>query len=78
MREWDIPFDDLNLGDPLGTGHFGTVYRGSWHGDVAIKVLNMEKMEDLDMEKTLEAFKLEVRLHYNGIIDHYDINSQYF
>ena len=64
MREWDIPFDDLNLGDPLGTGHFGTVYRGSWHGDVAIKVLNMEKMEDLDMEKTLEAFKLEVGLHF--------------
>ncbi|XP_052124851.1 kinase suppressor of Ras 2 isoform X2 [Frankliniella occidentalis] len=62
MREWDIPFDDLNLGDPLGTGHFGTVYRGSWYGDVAIKVLNMDKMDDTDMEKTLEAFKLEVAI----------------
>lgn len=60
MREWDIPFDDLNLGDALGTGHFGTVYRGSWYGDVAIKVLNMDQMGDIDMEKTLEAFKLEV------------------
>lgn len=67
MREWDIPFDDLNLGDALGTGHFGTVYRGSWYGDVAIKVLNMDQMGDIDMEKTLEAFKLEVGIchcHY--------------
>lgn len=58
MREWDIPFDELKMGEPIGTGHFGTVYRGNWHGDVAIKVLNMSYMDD---EKTLEAFKLEVR-----------------
>lgn len=57
MREWDIPFDELKMGEPIGTGHFGTVYRGNWHGDVAIKVLNMNYMDD---EKTLEAFKLEV------------------
>lgn len=57
MREWDIPFDELKIGEPIGTGRFGTVYRGNWHGDVAIKVLNMHYLDD---EKTLEAFKLEV------------------
>jgi kinase suppressor of Ras 2 len=57
MREWDIPFDELRLGDALGTGHFGAVYRGNWHGDVAIKVLNMNYLDD---EKTLEGFKLDV------------------
>ncbi|KAL1140466.1 hypothetical protein AAG570_000398 [Ranatra chinensis] len=57
MREWDIPFDELRMGDALGTGHFGTVYRGNWHGDVAIKVLNMNYLDD---EKTLEGFKLDV------------------
>jgi serine/threonine protein kinase len=57
MREWDIPFDELKIGEPIGTGRFGTVYRGNWHGDVAIKVLNMDYLDD---EKTLEAFKLEV------------------
>ncbi|KAG8326084.1 3-dehydrosphinganine reductase [Homalodisca vitripennis] len=56
MREWDIPFDELKMGEPIGTGHFGTVYRGNWHGDVAIKVLNMNYMDD---DKTFEAFKLE-------------------
>ncbi|PNF39107.1 Kinase suppressor of Ras 2 [Cryptotermes secundus] len=57
MREWDIPFDELKIGEPIGTGRFGTVYRGNWHGDVAIRVLNMDYLDD---EKTLEAFKLEV------------------
>ncbi|XP_043464776.1 kinase suppressor of Ras 2 [Leptopilina heterotoma] len=58
MREWDIPYDELKIGEPIGTGRFGTVYRGNWHGDVAIKVLNMDYY--LDDDKTLEAFKLEV------------------
>lgn len=38
MREWDIPFDDLKLLEAIGPGRFGTVFRGYWHGDVAIKV----------------------------------------
>ncbi|XP_057320435.1 kinase suppressor of Ras 2 [Microplitis mediator] len=58
MREWEIPYDELKIGDPIGTGRFGTVFRGNWHGDVAIKVLNMDHYSD--NEKTLEAFKLEV------------------
>ncbi|XP_044585309.1 kinase suppressor of Ras 2 [Cotesia glomerata] len=58
MREWEIPFDELKIGEPLGTGRFGTVYRGNWHGDVAIKMLNMDQYSDNN--KTLEAFKLEV------------------
>ena len=59
MREWDIPYDELKIEESIGTGRFGTVYRGNWHGDVAIKVLNMDYY--LDDDKTLEAFKLEVK-----------------
>ncbi|KAK6625057.1 hypothetical protein RUM43_005348 [Polyplax serrata] len=57
IREWDIPYEELQIGDSIGTGRFGTVYRGNWHGDVAIKVLNMDYLDD---EKRLDAFKLEV------------------
>lgn len=60
MREWDIPFDELKIGEPIGTGRFGTVYRGNWHGDVAIKLLNMDYLDD---EKTLETFKMEVIMY---------------
>ena len=27
MKEWDIPFEDLNVGDAIGKGRIGTVYR---------------------------------------------------
>lgn len=57
MREWDIPWDELRIEEQIGTGRFGKVFRGNWHGDVAIKVLNMNYMDD---EKTLEQFKMEV------------------
>lgn len=57
MREWDIPFDELQIGDTIGTGRFGTVFRGNWHGDVAIKLLNMDSLDD---EKMLDQFKIEV------------------
>lgn len=71
MREWDIPYDELKIGEAIGTGRFGTVYRGNWYGDVAIKVINMDYY--LDNDKILEAFKLEVRkyiyLQLNSEID---------
>jgi kinase suppressor of Ras 2 len=72
MREWDIPFDELKIGEPIGTGRFGTVYRGNWHGDVAIKVLNMDYLDD---EKTLEAFKLEVGVLISCHSRHFFIGS---
>lgn len=57
MREWDIPFEELRIGEPIGTGRFGTVYRGYWHGDVAIKVFKMDNLND---EKALDQFRMEV------------------
>nr|XP_027236009.1 LOW QUALITY PROTEIN: kinase suppressor of Ras 2-like [Penaeus vannamei] len=57
LREWDIPYDDLDRGEVIGRGRFGIVYSGNWHGQVAIKELRMDYVND---EKTLEAFKAEV------------------
>jgi len=57
IREWDIPLEELKVGDKIGSGRFSTVHAGNWHGDVAIKFLDMENVDD---ESTLEAFKLDV------------------
>lgn len=57
-KEWEIPFDELIIGDVIGTGRFGTVYRGQWHGAVAIKRFNMES--GIDDKKYLESFRQEV------------------
>ncbi len=43
--------------EQIGSGRFSTVHMGNWHGDVAIKFLDMENLED---ETTLEAFRLDV------------------
>lgn len=57
LKEWDIPWEDLKLLEQIGQGRFGTVHRGLWHGDVAVKIFNEGYLDD---EHALEAFKLEV------------------
>lgn len=57
MKEWDIPYTDLNFQEELGKGRFGTVHRAHWHGDVAVKILNENYLND---ERNLESFRLEV------------------
>ncbi|XP_023345245.1 kinase suppressor of Ras 2 [Eurytemora carolleeae] len=58
IREWDIPYEELKIMDKIGSGRFSTVHMGNWHGDVAIKVLDVENLED--ETAALEAFKLDV------------------
>ncbi|KAK0058787.1 kinase suppressor of Ras 2 [Biomphalaria pfeifferi] len=58
MKEWDIPYEDLKIGDRIGEGRLGTVFRGLWHGDVAIKVLDTGS--STDNEAQLAAFRLEL------------------
>ena len=41
MENWEIPMDEIFIGGRIGAGSFGTVYRGHWHGAVAIKTLNV-------------------------------------
>ncbi|XP_026738774.1 kinase suppressor of Ras 2 isoform X1 [Trichoplusia ni] len=56
MKEWDIPYDELKLFEVIGTGRFGTVFRGSWHGAVAVKVLHVLSDDCVP----LDTFKHEV------------------
>ena len=58
IREWDIPYEELKIMDKISSGRFSTVHMENWHGDVAIKVLDVENLED--ETAALEAFKLDV------------------
>ncbi|XP_072163668.1 kinase suppressor of Ras 2-like isoform X2 [Diadema setosum] len=58
LSEWDIPFEQLVILDLIGTGRFGSVHKGKWHGDVAIKMIDI----DTDDEEQLQAFKREVSI----------------
>ena len=55
-EEWEIPECDIIVGPRIGSGSFGTVYRGQWHGPVAIKRLNVKEPTPAQ----LLAFKNEV------------------
>lgn len=57
-QEWEIPFEELNIIEPIGNGKFNRdqVLKGYWHGDVAIKKLNLPD-EILKNEKALESVR---------------------
>jgi B-Raf proto-oncogene serine/threonine-protein kinase len=55
-EDWEIPVDEIITGHRIGSGSFGTVFRGHWHGPVAIKRLNVSNPNPAQ----LQAFKNEV------------------
>jgi preprotein translocase subunit YajC len=55
--DWEIDFGELELGEHLGTGGFGSVHRATWKGtEVAVKMLTSDKITK-DLER---SFKDEV------------------
>ena len=56
LHHWEIPFSQISMDNKIGSGTFGTVYRGKWHGTVAVKVLNVKNPSEDDMQ----SFKNEV------------------
>nr|XP_014346901.1 PREDICTED: kinase suppressor of Ras 1 [Latimeria chalumnae] len=56
LQEWDIPFEQVELGELIGKGRWGKVYKGKWHGEVAIRMLEI----DGNNQDHLKLFKKEV------------------
>uniref|UniRef100_A0A183DS47 Protein kinase domain-containing protein n=1 Tax=Gongylonema pulchrum TaxID=637853 RepID=A0A183DS47_9BILA len=58
-HDFTIPFSQIEFKKQslIGRGRFGEVHKANWYGDVAVKLLNMDHVDE---EKQLEAFKAEV------------------
>ena len=56
IEDWEISANEILNGPRIGSGSFGTVFRGHWHGPVALKKLNVINPTPAQ----LEAFKNEV------------------
>ncbi|XP_031570873.1 serine/threonine-protein kinase A-Raf-like isoform X3 [Actinia tenebrosa] len=54
--DWEIPEGEVQMGPRIGSGSYGTVYKGNWHGAVAVKTLNVSD----PTPQQLQAFKNEV------------------
>ncbi|CAM6048312.1 unnamed protein product [Sphagnum compactum] len=58
-KEYEIPWEDLLIGERIGQGSYGKVYRADWQGsDVAVKVFLDQHVQ---ME-AIEEFKAEVAI----------------
>ncbi|KAG7235168.1 hypothetical protein INR49_003154 [Caranx melampygus] len=56
LQEWDIPYEQLQLGELIGQGRWGKVHKGRWHGEVAIRLMEI----DGNNQDHLKLFKKEV------------------
>ncbi|CAN1266861.1 Probable serine/threonine-protein kinase SIS8 [Linum perenne] len=59
VAECEIPWEDITMGERIGLGSYGEVYRGEWHGtEVAVK-----RFLDQDISgESLMEFKSEVEI----------------
>ncbi|OVA15499.1 Protein kinase domain [Macleaya cordata] len=59
VAEWEIPWEDLVIGERIGLGSYGEVYHADWNGrEVAVK-----KFLDQDFSgDALDEFRSEVRI----------------
>ncbi|CAO2047524.1 unnamed protein product [Urochloa humidicola] len=59
VAEFEIQWEEIAMGERIGLGSFGEVYRGEWHGtEVAVKKF---LQQDLSGD-ALEEFRTEVRI----------------
>ncbi|KAM7532872.1 hypothetical protein Aperf_G00000128549 [Anoplocephala perfoliata] len=72
LKEWNIPLQNLHLGEMIGRGTIGTVYRGKWHGEVAVKRIDILDDNDDKGASFLASFKREVanlpKLRHDNLI----------
>lgn len=55
---WEVHPREVTIQKRIGTGSFGTVFKGKWHGDVAIKILKVTE----PTPEQLQAFKNEMQV----------------
>jgi tRNA A-37 threonylcarbamoyl transferase component Bud32 len=73
---WNIPFNELVIGEKIGEGEFGEVFRGQWHKKQAIRSVAVKKIRIHGITDTVtretEAMKVLTNLY---IVSFYGISS---
>mmetsp|Transcript_15325 Transcript_15325/g.59901 ORF Transcript_15325/g.59901 Transcript_15325/m.59901 type:complete len:318 (-) Transcript_15325:123-1076(-) len=69
QASWEISLQDLEFGELLGRGSFGTVHCGWYEGtEVAIKTIQRDAMADVEMRKFLERELAASKLSHPNLI----------
>eukprot|EP00029_Vermamoeba_vermiformis_P006893 TRINITY_DN2828_c0_g3_i2.p1 TRINITY_DN2828_c0_g3~~TRINITY_DN2828_c0_g3_i2.p1 ORF type:complete len:466 (+),score=55.45 TRINITY_DN2828_c0_g3_i2:188-1399(+) len=65
-RPADIRFDDISLGDKLGEGSYGEIFKAKWHGQTV--VVKMLKAKHLDPSILIEEANTLISLRHKHIV----------
>jgi 5'-nucleotidase/UDP-sugar diphosphatase len=69
QREWLIDFEELEIGDLLGRGGYGEVYRGNWKGTgVAVKTINSAHITRAMRQSFVEETSIMSRLRHPNVV----------
>ncbi|XP_057523598.1 serine/threonine-protein kinase EDR1 [Amaranthus tricolor] len=69
FAEWEIPWEDLQIGERIGIGSYGEVYRADWNGtEVAVKKFLVQDLTgDVLVQFKCEA-EMMIRLRHPNVV----------
>lgn len=69
FAEWEIPWEDLQVGERIGIGSYGEVYRADWNGtEVAVKKFLIQDLTgDVLVQFKCEA-EMMIRLRHPNVV----------
>ncbi|XP_068647472.1 probable serine/threonine-protein kinase SIS8 isoform X2 [Aristolochia californica] len=69
VAEFEIPWEDLQIGERIGLGSFGEVYRADWNGtEVAVKKFLDQELSGDALEQFRCEIKIMLRLRHPNVV----------
>eukprot|EP00268_Persea_americana_P004618 TRINITY_DN1148_c0_g2_i4.p1 TRINITY_DN1148_c0_g2~~TRINITY_DN1148_c0_g2_i4.p1 ORF type:complete len:998 (+),score=218.27 TRINITY_DN1148_c0_g2_i4:146-3139(+) len=69
IAEWEIPWENLHIGERIGLGSCGEVYRADWHGtEVAVKKFLDQDFSGDALEQFRSEIKIMLRLRHPNVV----------
>ncbi|KAK4256587.1 hypothetical protein QN277_006291 [Acacia crassicarpa] len=69
VAEYEIPWEDITLGERIGLGSYGEVYRGEWHGtEVAVKRFLDQDIYGESLEEFISEVRIMKRLRHPNVV----------
>ncbi|GMN46257.1 hypothetical protein TIFTF001_015449 [Ficus carica] len=69
VADCEIPWEDISLGERIGLGSYGEVYRGEWHGtEVAVKRFLDQDISGESLAEFMKEVRLMKRLRHPNVV----------
>ncbi|XP_058722521.1 probable serine/threonine-protein kinase SIS8 isoform X3 [Vicia villosa] len=69
VAEYEIPWEEITLGERIGLGSYGEVYRGEWRGtEVAVKRFLNQDISGEALEEFISEVRIMKRLRHPNVV----------